>query len=186
MDLYGHYKELYFKEVDRRAGLMGELSIPMALSTIQATVMFFFVSNFNMSLSTPLTVFFFLALALPVYYSITGIFYLIKSYHVLPHASVDYLVLALPTFQDEYFRNLIDYYIETGETEEVAKQKALKDFEEYTVNAYIRTTTHNSIINDARASHLFNGKRNLIYCLLALVLALVPYTIKCVPFQRKT
>jgi len=178
------YKEIYQKEIERRAGLNNDLSIPIALISFLSTGAFFYLSNYNFSDNKALAVIFISLISCGGGFLLFSIVYLLQSYLLLTKKGT-YDYLAFPNEIDDYFKKVKDYYIGLGQKEADAIQNSIIALEEYFLAAYIRTSSKNMSINDRRAADLFRCKRQILYSAIALIIAFVPYLYNFYTKQEK-
>ena len=74
MDQFDFYKELYFKENERRQEVLNSLNIPIAIITALSSVAYFFITSFDYTID------FFLSGIFITLISITGICLLFAIY----------------------------------------------------------------------------------------------------------
>jgi len=105
-----------------------------------------------------------------------SIYFLLSSYLLLGK-DVAYDYLAYPNKIDEYFQNLKSHYLNLGQSEEDAVKNANTDFENYFIAAFIRTSTKNMSINDDRSTNLYRCKQKILYSVITLLIAFIPYLV---------
>lgn len=176
------YKEIYQKEIERRGELNNDVSIPIGIISILATGYFFYISNFDFKLYDNLllhklnTLFFVILLTIGVIILLKSIYFLLKSYTLFRKKNI-YYYLASPNEIEKYYCDYEKYFIDTGSLSDEAKLKANDELEKYFILAYNRTSMNNTSINDERATYLHNSKRYIVYSLIILLIAFLPYMI---------
>jgi hypothetical protein len=168
------YKDFYQKEIERKSQLNNELSIPMGLISLLATGIFFYLTSFDFSCDKILYLLFIALLIIGTFFLIRSIYFLLRSYLLLTRI-VKYDYLAYPNDIDDFYQNYKDYQIVLGDAEAEAVEKANEALESYFIEAYLRTTTQNMSINDERSANLFKCKRQILYTLIILLVAFLPY-----------
>lgn len=176
MDIFEHFKNTYHKEVERRATLNGELTIPIGLITVLATGIFYYLTNFDFSNNRLVTVLFVILLLAGSVLLGAAVYFLLESYNIT-HAGQqnEYDYLAYPDEQRKYYNDLKAVYIKAGNDDETSETEANKEFEKYLLDNYINATTKNTRLNDTRSAHLFTSKRFILWALIVLIVAFIPF-----------
>ena len=150
--------------------------IPIGLISLLATGVFFYLTNFKIQRRCKLfCIYTFLCfLLLSVVCLVKSIYYLLRSYLLLTE-EVEYDFLAYPNEIEKYFQDYKKYWLDLGHTEDESSKKAGEELEKYFAAAYIRTATKNMSINDVRSTNLYKCKKQILFSLITLLLAFLPY-----------
>ncbi|MBI5216243.1 MAG: hypothetical protein HY960_10865 [Ignavibacteriae bacterium] len=166
MDRFGFYKDMYEREIERTSELNERLTLPVSLvSAIGAGIYYLFTQylSFEFEIKNE-TIFFYIFLSLSVVCIIWAIFMLIRSYVW----KYNYYYLPYVSDLEEYFRELQEFYKdENGITE--------KDYEEYLIRKLAQATDHNTKLNEVKARNLLQAKRSIVFSLLLIIFALIPF-----------
>ncbi len=100
---------------------------------------------------------------------------LLTSFLPILTEEVEYDFLAYPNEIEKYFQDYKKYWLDLGHTEDESSKKAGEELEKYFAAAYIRTATKNMSINDVRSTNLYKCKKQILFSLITLLLAFLPY-----------
>lgn len=170
------YREIYYKEIERKCDLNNDLSLPIGIISILSTALFFFLSTFDYKLSVIYTSFFSAFALLGIISIVTSIVFLILAYDSHPWAK-PYDYLGYPNQISEFHSDYIKYFEETEANNSAVEDKADTELVNYLLKAYIRTSTINMVKTDARSSQLHKSKSYLLLSFILLLLAFIPYII---------
>lgn len=170
------YKEVYYKEIERKCDLSNDLSLPIGIISILSTVFFFFLSTFDYKTNHVISVIFILFATIGIAFIIASIIYLILAYDSHPWAK-PYDYLAFPNEIAEFYDGYMQYFQETESNTLDIPTKTDKELEKYLLKAFIRTATVNMKKTDTRSSQLHKSKSFLLVSFILLLLAFVPFLI---------
>lgn len=170
------YKEIYYKEIERKCDLNNDLSLPIGIISILSTVFFFFLSTFDYKTNYIVSIIFIGFALIGIVFIVVSIIYLILAYDSHPWAK-PYDYLGFPTEIAEFCNEYKSYFEETdGDTSDV-NTKTDKELEKYLIEAYIRTSTVNMRKTDARSSQLHKSKSYLLVSFILLLFAFIPFIV---------
>ncbi|MEX0965638.1 MAG: hypothetical protein WD077_00235 [Bacteroidia bacterium] len=160
------YKELYYKEGERKSSLDSSVYMPLALILALSVSACLLLSYYDFTANLVLMLYFIF------FYTVSAILLAISIYKVLVlynnlHGGHAYRFLPFPSELHQYHEELISYY----EGYQNGKEKANEEFQAYLKQRFIDTTDHNSMVNDDRALTLYGAKKYIILCFLMLSLA---------------
>lgn len=191
-DYYEFYKELYFKENERRQEVESALTLPLAIVTALVAGMYVLLTTFSYDYSWLLTITF-LCLVFPalifLLYSVwwqslafvtrigflkferqKGFFFKFKIKEVFQYKGI-----AFSEKLNEYHKELIEYYQKYYPDELNIDELIANQFKEYLINEFTKATDYNTATNDTKYTYVFNSKIFLVYSLWFSAFALAPY-----------
>jgi hypothetical protein len=152
------YKELYFKEVEKKDALNDSLNLPFGLISALLAVWFYYSVNYDYKFNSCIFYIFIICLFISLILLIVAVFFLLKSYINLFR---DYRYSILPAVDeiDRYYVQLVEWYKENKGT----VQDADNEFEEYLVDIYRDASSNDSHENIRRSENFIFGKV-FLYC----------------------
>lgn len=174
MNRYDFYKELYFKEIERRGQLNNDISIPIGLATVLATAIFYYFTTYSFTPFELIQIIFTIMLITGTITLGIAIYYIIQSYTFFGR-NIPYDYIALPSDAENYFNDYLSYQIQLGKADNDAKLEANIVFENYLLEAYVRTTSKNTSTNDQRAFDLYMSKKYIIVSFIVLLFTFIPF-----------
>lgn len=183
-DHYEFYKELYFKEQERRHEVSNALNIPLAIITGLIAGFYVLITTFSYEIHWLVIVLFVLFLLAAVGFLFAGIYWLVLAFvtkagffkfkftNVFEYKTIDFLVKIRDWYTQEHVANM---YYDAGTPG--IEEKATNDLKENLIAQYIEKADHNATVNDQKLSYIFNCKMFLIYSLLLSAAAFVPYLV---------
>jgi hypothetical protein len=169
MDFNVFYRELYFKENERRQEVLNALNIPIAIITALATAIYLFITTYDYSLSVILNYFFVDFVLLSTISLILAIFYLVKAFCDF-YKGYEYKGLPYPGELHKWHNDLKSYY----------QQYQLNDDSDNTLENTIlekllSCTDHNMYVNDKKHEYIYNSKKFLVGSLICSLLTFLPF-----------
>ncbi|RYU95845.1 hypothetical protein [Emticicia agri] len=155
------YKELFYKEVDRRKDFNNAIIIPITLLTGVFSIIFYLISAYKFSYWGVLSYGFVILLAASSLIFIICAFHTIRFYSNID-AGFQTIELPRPNEIEDYRKSLLNYHKKASEVEEV--------FNDWLIEQYIMSTTNYQVNNDLKANHFFQFKKYFFYGLIALFL----------------
>lgn len=155
------YKELFYKEVDRRKDFNNAIIIPITLLTGVFSIIFYLISAYKFSDWGVLNYSFVVLLGVPSVIFIICAFHTIRFYSNID-AGFQTIELPRPNEIEDYRKSLLNYHKKVSDVEEV--------FNEWLIEQYILSTTNYQINNDLKTIHFFRFKKYFFYGLIALFL----------------
>lgn len=173
------YKDQYDRALDRKNEINNSLSTPIGILTALIAGLFYATTNFNFDDNRILSVVFAFIGLVSIYFLSKSIYHLIKAFSDL-HDGYDYAYLNDTDVLDGYFKDLVAYYDVINHVVPSATdsyQYAKKDFEEYLLKEYIKSTGINQKNNKAKVFERFQCNQYMIYALISLSLLIIPFAI---------
>lgn len=183
-DHYEFYKEIYFKEQERRQEVSNALNIPLAIITGLIAGFYVLITTFSYEIHWSIIVLFVLLLLGAVGFLFAGIWWLVLAFatrngffkikfdNVFEYKTIDFLQNIHDWHAQEHAANM---YYDAGV--QGIEEKANDDLKENLIAQYIEKADHNATVNDQKLSYIFNCKMFLIYSLLLSAAAFAPYLI---------
>lgn len=171
MDKLEFFKELYYKETDRKNNIISSFSTPIGIISALVAGIFYSLTTFDFSFYLMLSLFF-VGLVL---WSVTMLF--IAIYH---------LIKALSNFQNGFTYaylsnadNLYNYYtqLKNYNLQHKIYDSSNEEFDEYILNELIQATALNQKNNDNKMHHKFLCSKYMTSSFLVLCVVTVPYGI---------
>ena len=167
MNQFDFYKELYFKENERRQEVLNSLNIPIAIITALSSATYFFITSFDYKVETFLTGIFSCLILITGLCLLFAIYFLIRAfsdftkgygYSVIPYTGELY----------DWNKNLEDYY-------EGNKDLAKEHYSKFITENLAKHTEHNRYVNDKKYGYIYRSKKFLIISLVLTLITLVPF-----------
>lgn len=154
------YKELYYREIDRRKDFNNAISVPIALLTGVFSILFYVISVYDFS-QWIFQDFLFLASVF-----ISFVLFIVSGFHTIKfYANIDagFKTIEIPgPLQIEKYRlDLLDYHKDIEETD--------KKLTDWLISEYLASAENYQINNDLKARHFFKFKRYFIYGMTILI-----------------
>jgi hypothetical protein len=170
MNQFEFYKELYFKENERRQEVVNSLNIPIAIITALSSASYFFITSFNYKIESFLFGIFVTLISLTVICLLFAIYFLIRAFSDLTKG---YEYSGIPYTNELYNwnKNLEDHF------EEYKNDRALA-IEHYTLfitENLVKHTEHNMYVNDKKYGYIYRSKKYLIIALILTLITLIPF-----------
>jgi len=86
-------------------------------------------------------------------------------------AGFEYKGLPYPMDLVVHRKKLVEYYTLYGKGETEADEK----YEEYLIWKFAEHADHNTLVNDQKTRHIFNAKRRMVYSIVGIALACLPF-----------
>ena len=170
MDNFEFYKELYFKENERRMEVQNSMNIPIAVITATASVEFYLITTMNYKNGVINNWIFYFLIGFSNIGLLISIFNLIRAFGEFFKG---YEYSSIPYVQQLYdwSLNLDKYFKDQGKTTQDAEQH----FKKYMVENLIKHTDHNMYVNDQKFTCIFLSKKFLIFSMICTLLSIGPY-----------
>jgi len=168
MDFFEFYKELYFKENERRQEVIDALNIPIAIITALSTANYLFITTFDYTFNRSLSCFFIIIVFITFCLLIVSIYYLIKAFSNF-QKGYEYKGLPYPGELNNWHDQLKIYnntYNLPDNSDDLLKQEIL--------DKLLLTTDHNTYVNDKKHEYIYNSKKYLVSLVISL-LTLFPF-----------
>ncbi|MBK9793082.1 MAG: hypothetical protein IPP60_08250 [Sphingobacteriales bacterium] len=163
MNRFDFYKELYFKEEDRKKSLNDALTLPIGIVSAQIALLSYFYSNYVSKGFASLPIWSKIFFILTIVSLLICILFLIFSYFELRFKKEKYFIET--AFRYNYIGSVIefeDYYIKKlnyyNETIQTANSASLHDLEENIISNFIESIAHNVKLNDKKTKRISNAK----------------------------
>lgn len=181
MDRFEFYKELYFKELERKENLNNSLSTPITLITGGIVVIYFFLSVFDFTISVWLSITFILLLSANSIVLIFSSFFLASAYaKVIPFSKpYGYLYMADPISLEDYYKSLIEYYQKIGQKDHLEEISG-KDLETHVNELLCEYTKSNSEQNDRKTLKMTRSKRCIMIGFFCMLITTIPLSINII------
>lgn len=170
MDYFNFYKELYFKENERRQEVNSALNIPLAVITALSSGTYFLITSFAYKADSFLSLVFVLLMVLTGITLLISIYFLIRAFSDF---SKGYEYLGIP-----YVNELYNWHQELEEyckTYELGKDHTDELFETYLLKNLVKHTDHNMYVNDKKLGYIYLSKKFLIGALVLIFISLIPF-----------
>lgn len=170
MDYLNFYKELYFKENERRQDVNSALNIPLAVITALSSGTYFLITSFDYIIESFLSIIFILLMIFTGISLLISIYFLIRAFSDF---SKGYEYSGIP-----YVNELYDWH---QELEDYSKRYDLADdftdenFEKFLLKNLVKHTAHNMYVNDKKLKNIYLSKKFLIVSLVLIFISLVPF-----------
>ena len=170
MDQFDFYKELYFKENERRQEVLNSLNIPIAIITALSSAAYFFITSFDYTID------FFLSRIFITLISITGICLLFAIYFLIRAFSdftKGYEYSGIPYTKELYDWNkkLEDHFEKYKNDRSLAKEY----YTEFITETLVEHTEHNMYVNDKKYGYIYHSNKFLIIALVLTLTTLIPF-----------
>ena len=190
MNHYEFYKDLYFRENDRRTELENSLNIPFAIITALVAGIYILATTFPYSSEEGAAKYIFIVLMVGTALTLAGaVFFVILVYgdasgffHIFnPRNTFSYRGIPYAQSLLNWHENLVVFYTSNPPLPNSAGvvlsalEQADVDLEEYLLNQFVAATNHNTFVNDRKLTDIYRTKKLLIISLIFNFLALFPY-----------
>lgn len=182
MTRFDFYKELYYKELERKKALNDSLTLPIGVITGVIAWLFYFYNNYynKSDLAIPTWVFIIYLLSLTAL--ILSVLFLILSYFEPKFKRKKYFITSA---YDYYYIDFADKY-ENFYKENNSKQNKTEDLEELLIEHFISCSQYNTSLNDRKTARLLRTKLFLVSSLaFSFVLLIFPVTNKSSFVQKQ-
>lgn len=159
------YKELYFKQIDRKISLESSLNTPISLTSIVVGALFYFLFNYDFSIDFFQNFLFIFIILISFILIGISVHNLIMSYNNFKNGyDYEYLPYSLET--EKYYDELVNYYKDPNVK---AEGSAEIDFENFLIDKMNKYHDINAYNNDVKSSYLFKAKKFLVLSLILTV-----------------
>jgi hypothetical protein len=170
MNQFKFYKELYFKENERRQEVLNSLNIPIAIITALSSASYFFITSFDYKIESFLSGIFIALISITGICLLFAIYFLIRAFSDFTKG---YEYSGIPYTNELYNwnKNLEDHFEEYENDRTLAK-------EHYTVfitENLVKHTEHNMYVNDKKHGYIYRSKKFLIIALILTLITLIPF-----------
>ncbi len=170
MNQFDFYKDLYFKENERRQEVLNSLNIPIAIITALSSATYFFITSFDYNIESFLTGIFISLISITGICLLFSIYFLIRAFSDFTKG---YEYSGIPYAKELYDWNksLEDYYQEHEGNKDLAKDHYLK----FITENLVKHTEHNMYVNDKKHGYIYRSKKFLIISLVLTLITLIPF-----------
>lgn len=180
MNRFEYYKELYFKELERREHINQELNTPLSILTGLIVGIFFLATTFSYESSEASKILFWVILLLALLPLCASVYFLVlgfvdrKAFFQLWNV---YEYKALPKTSEirDWQLNLDRYYENLLGTNVGVAEASNEQFQTAMIDRLIEFTDHNIQRNDTKGYNIYNAKIFVIYSVLVSSLLVFPY-----------
>ncbi len=170
MNQFEFYKELYFKENERRQEVLNSLNIPIAIITALSSASYFFITSFDYKIESFLSGIFITLISITGICLLFAIYFLIRAFSDFTKG---YEYSGIPYTNELYNwnKNLEDHFEEYENDRTLAK-------EHYTIfitENIVKHTEHNMYVNDKKHGYIYRSKKFLIIALILTLITLIPF-----------
>lgn len=170
MDNFEFYKELYFKENERRSEVLNALNIPIAILTALITSLFYIVTNFDYNLEYFLSIIFILLSFISFITLVISIYYLILAFGNFSK-SYEYKCIAYTNELYSWQKELIKHFESAEDNEKTANDY----FKNYLAESFSNHTAYNMSVNDEKYELIYSSKKYLILSIIIIFFNLLPF-----------
>ena len=153
------YREIYYKEVDRRKDFNNAIIIPITLLTGVFSILFYLISAYTFNNWHWLDYGFILIFSIALGLFIISAFYTLRFYSNID-SGFKTIELPSPDEIEQYRKQLWEHYANESEAEDI--------FLDWLINEYIKTSVNYQKNNDLKALHFFQFKKYFTYGLIGL------------------
>lgn len=171
---YAIYKDIYYKELERKNQLEDSLILPVGIITALSTGLFYLVTNFNYKCIFPLKIFFILFVFVTLIFIIITIYQLIRAYNNFTFG-YEYHYIPYSTEIEQYYVDLIAFFKVEKKSNDNAIIEANKVIEQFFIKEFIEKSDFNCYNNDKKQSHSYKARVFLIFALISIFILLFPY-----------
>jgi len=170
MKQFDFYKELYFKENERRQEVLNSLNIPIAIITALASASYFFITSFDYKIESFLSGIFIALISITGVCLLFAIYFLIRAFSDFTKG---YEYSGIPYAKELYDwnKNLEDYFEEYEDDRSLAK----KHYTKFIIENLVKHTEHNMYVNDKKHGYIYRSKKFLIIALILTLITLIPF-----------
>ena len=172
-EILNFYKELYYKESERKEQITNSLNIHIGVITGFLTIQFYLITSFNFELSKILSSFFIILCFTTLGLSLFSIYNLLLTYS---NFLKGFTSTGLPTAKEieKYRLELVEYHTNLNKID--------LEFKKYLIEEYIKN--YDSLLqnNDRRVQFLFLSKK---YSIIGLTFILVASLLFLINFFKK-
>lgn len=167
MNRYEFFKELYFKELDKRNEINNSLSLPIGLITAVVAGIFYLLTNFDYRYYFIITILFSVAVIAAISFLVASIYHLIKAYTDFPKG-YEYSLIADANDIEDYYKQLKEFYSVNPSSINTADH----ELESYVLTEIIKNTDDNQKNNKRKNKFRYNCEKYLIAAFILLCLSL--------------
>lgn len=169
MNLLEFYKEQYYKEIERKNEINNSFASPIGVITAIIVAIYYSLTSFDYDIRGAWVPIFFLLLTVCICFLAISLYHLSTGLSKYPEG-YDYAFLPRTVELDKYYRDLKEYYKQSG-----SEDMSDAEFENFLVSELIKCTTINQINNDIKLGHRFYSIRFLILSFIVLCTLAIPY-----------
>lgn len=173
MDRFDFYKDLFYRENQRRVELNNDVSILITILFAIVTASFFMLSQFNREdEKLTIVIFFFIFYLMTLFFFIIAVYYLVNSFK-----GYTYQELPFASELEDHYNKLSEYFEKLGQSE-----MTNSEFKEDIIkNYFIKNLDVNSPNNDKKALNLFKVRKYVTissaFCFLLFIPFIMNYII---------
>ena len=163
------YKELYFKEFERKRELNNSLQIPIGILSGLIAALYFLITKFDYKYSCLNSMIFGIIIIAAIVFLSISAFHLIKALANF-HDGYPYAYLADSKDLHKFYKELKEYYEAIGE-----EGKTELEFCEYVLEEMIKNTDKNQKNNKSKSYHRYKCQSHLVNSFLLISISLFPF-----------
>jgi hypothetical protein len=170
MNQFEFYKELYFKENERRQEVLNSLNIPIAIITALSSASYFFITSFDYKIESFLSGIFIALISITGICLLFAIYFLIRAFSDFTKG---YEYSGIPYTNELYNwnKNLEDHFEEYENDRTLAKEH----YSVFITENLVKHTEHNMYVNDKKHGYIYRSKKFLIIALILTLITLIPF-----------
>ncbi|SOE21239.1 hypothetical protein SAMN06298216_1709 [Spirosomataceae bacterium TFI 002] len=172
-DRLNFYKELYFKEIDKRQGLNNSISVPITLIAGSFSVLFYLATQWKPSVvHGTVAILFLVSIVLAFVCTLISVYFVVKFYS---NSNAGYVTieLAKANEMEEYYKSLEKHH--DGD-----KEKANIDFTQWLISELVTCTAAYQVANDKKSTDFFGFKKAIFYTLIWIVIATLVFCLNII------
>ena len=173
---YEIYKDVYYKELERKNQLEDSLMLPVGIVTALSTGLFYLVTNFNYKCNSYLKYIFIVLVIISLIFIIITIYQLIRAYNNFTFG-YEYHYLSYSAEIEKYYSDLIDFFKSKKHSKEKTVIESNKIIEQFFIDEFITKSDFNCYNNDKKQSHSYKARVFLIFALITIFILVFPYGI---------
>lgn len=181
MDRFEFYKEIFYKENDKKNEINGSLAIPIGILSFIAGSLYFFISTFDLKGVILITVIFILGIVVSSVYLALSICHLIKSLTNF-HNGYGYAYLPNADQLEKAYQDMKSYNNEKGINVEVTDS----EYEEELIERMIAATAVNQKLNIKKIKFRFKCQKHMITSFIFLCCCLAPFSYNSLTKKTET
>lgn len=178
MNKLDFYKEIYYKEIDRKSITDNGLTIPIGIITLLGTVLSNALLSFSYSYSLINSIIFIIPTCTTITFLIITINELVSAY-LIYQKGYQYKYLDYSTVLYNYYSELKNYHIENSKQQKKKITNIEKfvdnEFEDYLIRKIVECNENNAKFTDKKIQHLFKAKKYLINSMISLSICVLPF-----------
>lgn len=170
MNHFEFYKELYFKENERRQEVLNSLNIPIAIITALSSASYLFITSFDYRIEVFLSAIFIGMISITSICLLFAIYFLIRAFSDFTKG---YEYSGIPYTNELYdWNKKLERHFEEYEND---KELANEHYTVFITENLVKHTEHNMYVNDKKHGYIYRSKKFLIIALILTLITLIPF-----------